>query len=322
MKHLSAFVLAFTLAISAVIHVNAQAAESIWLAASSTTYKAQETVIVTVNAASATPIQGFTFQIRYDPACLKSVSASTPISGMNGLSLPQTAGLVDASYASTTPQLINGVLAEVRFVALQGCQTNLTLETAALAIRNEAGFAAPLAGVTIAEKSVALNIDSSVGVAQPTQPASASTLPLAATTPPAQNLLVWAIGLLGFLGLSGGLFGVYKLLVAEPATPGKRPTSSQKVILRIRQGSDAEKSFVLNNLPCRIGSDAINDICLLDPHILSQHVQISVANNAYYLTDLGGETFVNGKPVKKSSARLKPGDVVRLGKSALLVFGS
>ena len=35
--------------------------------------KEGETVVVTVNAVSGTPIQGLTFQIRYDPACLQSV---------------------------------------------------------------------------------------------------------------------------------------------------------------------------------------------------------------------------------------------------------
>ena len=71
---------------------------------------------------------------------------------MNGLPLPQITGQVDGSYASTTPQTINGVLAEVRFVTLGGCQTNLKLESAALAIRNEAGFAAPLADVTVGKE--------------------------------------------------------------------------------------------------------------------------------------------------------------------------
>jgi pSer/pThr/pTyr-binding forkhead associated (FHA) protein len=45
------------------------------------------------------------------------------------------------------------------------------------------------------------------------------------------------------------------------------------------------------------------------------------AKNGYFLMDLGGETFVNGRAVRQSSASLKPGDVVRLGKSALFVFG-
>ena len=136
MKSVHAFIVAVVLSLVIVAGVSAQSAESIWLTANTTAYKTGETVLVTLNASSATPIQGFTFQIRYDPACLKPVNAASPITGMNGLPLPQLTGLVDGSYASTTPQAINGILAEVRFTSLGGCQTNLTLESAALAIRN------------------------------------------------------------------------------------------------------------------------------------------------------------------------------------------
>ena len=166
MKPIKAITLAIIFALISVLSVSAQAPETIWITASTTSFKTGETVLVTVNAVSATPIQGFTFQIRYDPACLKPVNATSPISGMNGLQLPQNTGLVDASFASTTPQTANGVLAEVRFVTLGGCQTNLTLESAALAIRNESGFAAPLTSVTVGEKNVALNIDKEKGVSQ------------------------------------------------------------------------------------------------------------------------------------------------------------
>lgn len=166
MKPIKAIALAIIFALISVLSVSAQAPETIWITASTTSFKTGETVLVTVNAVSATPIQGFTFQIRYDPACLKPVNATSPISGMNGLQLPQNTGLVDASFASTTPQTANGVLAEVRFVTLGGCQTNLTLESAALAIRNESGFAAPLTSVTVGEKNVALNIDKEKGVSQ------------------------------------------------------------------------------------------------------------------------------------------------------------
>lgn len=166
MKPIKAIALAIIFALISVLSVSAQAPETIWITASTTSFKTGETVLVTVNAVSATPIQGFTFQIRYDPACLKPVNATSPISGMNGLQLPQNTGLVDASFASTTPQTANGVLAEVRFVTLGGCQTNLTLESAALAIRNESGFAAPLTSVTVGEKNIALNIDKEKGVSQ------------------------------------------------------------------------------------------------------------------------------------------------------------
>src|SRR5215510_726549 len=95
MKHVSILLLAVVLSLAVFINVGAQSAESIWLTANTTAYKTGDTVAVTINASSATPIQGFTFQIRYDPDCLKPIKASSPVPGMNGLPLPQTSGLMD-----------------------------------------------------------------------------------------------------------------------------------------------------------------------------------------------------------------------------------
>jgi len=321
MKSVTALLLAILLTFTVVISVGAQSTEGIWLTANTTAYKTGETVIVAVNASSATPIQGFTFQIRYDPACLKPLNAASAIPGMNALPLPQISGLADGSYASTTPQAINGVLAEVRFTALKGCETNLTLESAALAIRNASGFAAPLAGVEVRQKEIALSVAKETGVAESAGP-SGSVLPL--DPPPAakQGIPVWGIGLLAFLLIGGILFGAFKYFGIGSVVPQELPASSQTAILEIKHGPHAGQSFALTKLPCYIGRDPENEICLNDPHVMDQHVKIYAANNAYYLMDLGGETFVNGQAVRRSSASLKPGDVVRLGKSALFVFGS
>ncbi len=322
MKPITVFILVTILALTTVMNASAQSAESIWLTADMTSYKTGETVTVAVNAASTTPIQGFTFQIRYDPACLRPVNAASPIPGMNGLPLPQITGLVDGSYASTVPQTANGVLAEVRFVTLGGCQTNLTLESAALAIRNESGFAAPLAGVSIGEKDIDLNIDKEVVTSQSAEPSSGAILPL--DPPPASTHKIsgWLIALLVILLAGGVMFAVFKRLRIGSTSALKAPAASQTPILQIKHGPHAGKSFALNKLPCYIGRDAVNEICLNDPHVISQHVKIFAKDNSYYLMDLGGETFVNGRAIRKSSAILKPGDVVRLGKSALFVFGS
>lgn len=190
MRFFSVLILFIVFSFMSVFNVNAQAAESIWIQANTTSYKTGETVTVTINALAATPVQGFTAQIRYDPACLQPVNATSPITGMNGLAVPQASGLVDASFASTTPQTANGVLAEVRFTALKGCQTNLTIETAALVIRNESGFAAPLTGVSIDQNAVVLNIDSAVGNPQPVV-SGESALPLAPTILPEPEPVNW-----------------------------------------------------------------------------------------------------------------------------------
>ena len=320
MKSVPVLLLAILLTFTAVTSASAQTTEGIWLTANNTAYKTGETVIVTVNASAATPIQGFTFQIRYDPACLKPVNAASTVPGMNALPLPQISGLADGSYASTTPQTVNGVLAQVRFTALKGCQTNLTLESAALAIRNESGFAAPLAGVTIGQKEVTLSVSKEAGVAESVQP-SGSILPLEPAAAK-HGIPVWTIGLLAFLLIVGILFGAFKFFGIGSTAAQKLSTSPQRAILEIKHGPNAGQSFALNKLPCYIGRDPENEICLNDPHIINQHVKIYAANNAYYLMDLGGETFINGQAIRRSSANLKPGDVVRLGKSALFVFGS
>lgn len=322
MKSFTACILAIVFTFAVVMNVNAQAAESIWLTANTTAYKTGETVAVTLNASSTTPIQGFTFQIRYDPDCLKPVNAVSPVPGMNGLPLPQLSGQVDGSYASTTPQTVNGVLAEIRFVTLGGCQTDLMLESAALAIRSPEGFAAPLAGVTIGEKNIALNIDKEVGVSQSNQSISGSILPLDPPPPSYPEIPGWVIGLLGVLLVAGMVLGGVKLLRKRNVTARKVSVSFQTPSLQVKHGPQAGKSFTLNKLPCLIGRDPLSDICINDPHVISQHAKIFTANSGYYLMDLGGETFINGQAVKKSSAILKPGDVVRLGKSALFVFGS
>lgn len=320
MRSITAFLFAIILTFNIVITGNAQSTESIWLTVHTTTYKTRETVVVTVNASSGTPIQGFTFQIRYDPACLKPINAVSQVPGMNALPLPQISGLADGSYASTTPQTINGVLANVRFEALGGCQTNLTLESAALAIRNESGFAAPVAKVSVAKESIALTLDKALGEAS-AESLTGSILPL---EPPAvsRGIPGWAIAFLLILLVGGLLFGAFKWWKLGVTSVPKLPTTPQMPALQIKHGPHSGESFPLEKLPCYIGRDPGNEICLDDPHIISQHAKVFKAKNGYFLMDLGGETFVNGRAVRQSSASLKPGDVVRLGKSALFVFGS
>ncbi len=213
MRSITAIILAIILSFSFVFTAQAQTSESIWLTAGVTSFKTGETVIVLVNAASVTPIQGFTFQIRYDPACLKPINAASPISGMNGLGLPQTTGLVDASFASTTPQTANGVLAEVRFETLGGCQTNLVLESAALAIRDASGFAAPLPGVKLGESNIPLFIDSAKG--DTSQPAFSGTpLPLdpSPATSSGAGIPMWLIAVVTVLLIGALGFGINKVV--------------------------------------------------------------------------------------------------------------
>ena len=325
MKRVIACTFAALLALILTVSVKAQSAESIWLTTNTKNYKTGETVLVILNASSGTLIQGFTFQIRYDPACLQPINASSPISGMNGLPLPQISGLADGSYASTTPQAVNGVMAEVRFTALKGCQTDLALEDAMLAVRNAEGFAVSLPGIEIGKRNLSLFIDNAVGATNDSQPdESGSILPLAPQEVD-QGIQIWLIWIMLAIFASVTVaFGVYKLLRIR--TSYKKTTTgpsirNQKPALHIKHGPYAGKSFALNKFPVQIGHDPQNDICINDPHVVDRHAQIFFEKSDFYLRDLGGVTFINGRSMKNNTSILNPGDVVRLGRSFLFVFG-
>ncbi len=214
MKKISGLILFVVLFLTVAKVVHAQAAESLWIQTDLTSLKTNEIVTVTVNAVSATPVYGFTAQIRYDPACFQPMSGTSPVPGMNGLAVPQEAGLADVSFASITPQTINGALAELSFTALKGCQTGIAIESAALVIRNESGFATPLTGVTVINDPIALSIDSAIGNAQSEQP-TGNVLELAPGTSPISNSFDWwTIGLysLGVIPIAFMLFAMFKLL--------------------------------------------------------------------------------------------------------------
>ena len=214
MKKLSLMILFVILSLLSVNTVHAQTAETLWIQANTTAYKTNETVTVTVNGISTTPIQGFTAQIRYDPSCLQPESGTSPIPSMNGLAVPQQTGLADVSFASTTPQLANGMLAELRFKALKGCQTSLTIDSAALVVRSEAGLAVPITGIHVDQTPLMLNIESTEGSPQP-EVADPSVLPLTPANAPVSFSLNWRmIGLLVLatilIAFIIGLFGVLK----------------------------------------------------------------------------------------------------------------
>lgn len=327
-KSLQALILALILSFTMALSANAQGAETIWLTGSTTEYKTGETVVVTVNAATAVPIQGINFLIRYDPNCLEPIDAVSTVPSMNKLGLPQTeAGVFEAAFTSTTPQSANGTLAEVRFKALAGCQTALTLESATLAIRDTNGFAAEVPGLKISGNNIALNIDQTVGISDEAQ--TGSDVIVGAATTDGQGFPRWAIILIALPLIAGVAFGAFKWLQKEKSAPvsNQQVTAAsakpaQSAFLQYKHGPQAGKSISLNGHPILLGSADNNDICVSDPNVIDQHAKIFSKNNRYYLTDLGGETYLNGQAIQQRTAALKSGDVIRLGKRALFMFGA
>ncbi|HSN93999.1 MAG TPA: FHA domain-containing protein [Anaerolineaceae bacterium] len=81
---------------------------------------------------------------------------------------------------------------------------------------------------------------------------------------------------------------------------------------------DGHDPIMLSTAIVSIGRHSSNDIVVQDPQVSRKHLQLRAEKGSYLLFDLSstGGTFINNKPV--SSAKLKPGDVIRIGKTLLI----
>jgi hypothetical protein len=327
-KQLMALVFALILMFNTIFGVSAQAAETIWMETSKQAYAAGETITVILKANTATPIQGFSFQLRYDPACLQPTTPSSQLSGLNYMSVPQSAGLVDAIFAAQTPVSANGALAQVEFSTLASCQTSLSLEKAELEVANASGMAAPLPGISLGTSSLVLSVGGAepAAAAQPT--GAAQGTPAVNATPvkaPASSLFSWltiAFGILVGLILLAGLIILAVVLIRNRRPSEDVPEPEVKTpVLFIERGPQAGTSLPMLHFPCRIGTDPTNEICLKDTRVSPAHAEILADANGYTLLDLGSQdgTYINGRLIKNQQATLNPGDALRLG-GTLLVF--
>lgn len=81
---------------------------------------------------------------------------------------------------------------------------------------------------------------------------------------------------------------------------------------------NGKEQHYLEKTIIKIGRRSTSDIQLEDPMVSRDHLQLRAQQGHYLLFDLSstGGTFVNNQPVK--TATLKPGDVVRIGKTLLI----
>ncbi len=84
------------------------------------------------------------------------------------------------------------------------------------------------------------------------------------------------------------------------------------LIINGKEQAPLEKAVI------NIGRRSSSDIILTDPMISRDHIQLRAEQGKYLIFDLSstGGTFVNNRQVR--SAVLKPGDVIRLGKTLLV----
>ena len=103
MKRLTTLLLAALFIFGAYSGVKAQSAGTIWIETNQTTFSAGDTITVTLKANSAAPIQGLTFQLRYDPACLQPGTPTSLLSGLNPLSVENSARSPSPMTLKTRP---------------------------------------------------------------------------------------------------------------------------------------------------------------------------------------------------------------------------
>ena len=94
-----------------------------------------------------------------------------------------------------------------------------------------------------------------------------------------------------------------------------------RITLRVLDGADRGRIFENISTPLTIGREEGNPIQLNDERISRFHLKIQEDEGKLVLTDLESTngTKVNGEPVQLW--RLRPGDVINLGRTVVL-FGS
>ena len=99
----------------------------------------------------------------------------------------------------------------------------------------------------------------------------------------------------------------------SPDKPALPPLPEQACLI-----IDGHQPIMLKTPIVSIGRHSSNDIVIQDPQISRKHLQLRAEKGSYLLFDLSstGGTFINNKPV--SSAKLKPGDVIKIGKTLLI----
>jgi len=91
--------------------------------------------------------------------------------------------------------------------------------------------------------------------------------------------------------------------------------------ITIRSGPTPGKTFPLERNEVFLGRDQANDITINDPEVSRRHARLIVKEETILVEDLGSTngTFLNGERVS-TSQQLRPGDVISLGESIVLLF--
>lgn len=91
--------------------------------------------------------------------------------------------------------------------------------------------------------------------------------------------------------------------------------------LTMRSGPTPGKNYPIEQEELMLGRDLANDIAISDPEVSRRHARFFLQNDNILVEDLGSTngTFLNGERIA-SPQQLRPGDVITLGESIVLVF--
>lgn len=338
LKKLSVCLIALFLVLTAYRAAFAQAASTIWLETDRQTAGPSDLITIKLNASSGTPVQGFAFQLSYDPACLQPESLTSLLPGLNNLEVPQKPGLVDAIFASTQPLQVNGSLAAVTFKPLAACQNNLILQKASLAIRDASGIAQPVPDVRMGASSLVITVSAAAPQATPLSSSASSGEPAATlapgTSPAGSNseessndflLILLAVTLAGLLLIGFGALAARRSLKRSNerarSAGSKAGLRSGKIpTLIIERGLQTGSSFQLLRFPARIGTDPANEIRLQGQGVSPFHAEIRLYRTGYALVDLGSPqgSQVNGRTLRNQQMPFSLGDNLRVGGVTLI----
>lgn len=334
----------------------AQASDSIGFSSRLVEQNQQTQVEVIISASSSTPIQGISFLLKYDPACLRPSGMRSLVLNLNNTSMPQTDAAVEGIFTSTKPLPANGNLVLISFIPTSACQSQISLEKAQLIILDGEGLAQPLNGVAVDQtpQQVTVSQEQISSAPEPTQnfsvigdaspqpvtgqpeeinPVSTEVLPNPVeenpTPSPLERLVVIGAGI---LVLFAGILTVLIVALFRKKGQGK-PYPSRKTItvpasvlpnpehyLVIRRGIQAGTRVKVEGFPFALGNSPANDLPLEDPSISAFHAKLFLKENKVTLVDLGHPigTGVNGNTIHNQRVELKDGDVVKIGAILLM----
>ena len=91
--------------------------------------------------------------------------------------------------------------------------------------------------------------------------------------------------------------------------------------LTMRSGPTPGETYPIEGEELLLGRDLANEIAISDPEVSRRHARFFMQNENILMEDLGSTngTFLNGERIS-NPVQLRPGDVITLGESIVLVF--